>query len=485
MLGSVLLRPSVRTIGAFRSSLASLASLEQTAASRHLRTFTSSSASTSSLFSASVSSSSADLSLPSTLVAAPRRGMAGPAVVGGKAGEVVPFPLADIGEGIAECEVLKWFIKEGDAIKQFDKVCEVQSDKANVEITSRFDGIVDKLMYKVGEMAAVGKPLFMIKLTADAGGAGSKAGAGGNSATAATAATAVAAPAAPSCPASSSSSFSAARSPAPARVAKQLRSANEVLASPVVRRLAIELGVDLTFVPATGTKGQITKEDVHSFLADGQQTAPSASVAPVATPAFAAAPVAAAAPAAHGHAAPGHGHGKPVLPIPSTARGNVAPADVTVAVTGIQRVMVKTMTAAAAIPTFGFADEILVDNLVRFRKRVQPVAERHGVKLSYFAFVVKALSLALTKYPQLNAHVNADCTAVVQKGSHNIGLAMDTPRGLLVPNIKNVQALSVLEIGAELARLQALGKVRSLRSLRFCSSLSLLPDSVRHVLRLD
>ena len=77
---------------------------------------------------------------------------------------VIDFKLADIGEGIAECELLKWYVAPGQAIKQFDKVCEVQSDKANVEITSRYDGVVTQLHCELGKMAKVGSPLISIKL---------------------------------------------------------------------------------------------------------------------------------------------------------------------------------------------------------------------------------------------------------------------------------------------------------------------------------
>ena len=79
-------------------------------------------------------------------------------------GTTIPYNLTDIGEGIAEVEVIEWFVSEGDEVKQFDKVCEVQSDKANVEITSRYDGVVKELVYGVGDTAHVGKPLMMIEI---------------------------------------------------------------------------------------------------------------------------------------------------------------------------------------------------------------------------------------------------------------------------------------------------------------------------------
>lgn len=88
----------------------------------------------------------------------------------------VAFPLADIGEGITECEVMQWHVAVGDTIAQFDKVCEVQSDKATVDISSRFDGIVKELRYDVGEMAVVGEPLLILEVEGD----GEDSGAGGS-----------------------------------------------------------------------------------------------------------------------------------------------------------------------------------------------------------------------------------------------------------------------------------------------------------------
>lgn len=354
----------------------------------------------------------------------------------------------------------------------------MQSDKANVEITSRFDGVVTELCYQVGQMAYVGKPLIHIKLTKAAGGGGGAGG--GNADTAAAAAKPAAAAAAGA--AGNGKPAAAAAAAGPPQIVN-----NDIKASPSVRRIAREKNIDLAHVAGTGMLGQITKQDIADFeakhgggaggapaavgAAAAASASPTAAAAPklaplatsvpirggggvVAAPAAAAAPGVAAAAAAAGGAKPAKAAAAapaPVVPLQS---------DVEVPVTGIQRIMVKTMNAAALIPTFGYGDEIVMDNLIKLRKKVAPVAEaRYGVKLSYFAFIIKATSLALTQYPMMNAHVNADCSAVTHRAAHNIGLAMDTPRGLLVPNIKNVQALSVLDIGRELARLQKLGAV--------------------------
>jgi len=125
--------------------------------------------------------------------------------------------------------------------------------------------------------------------------------------------------------------------------------------------------------------------------------------------------------------------------------------------------MVQTMTAANAVPQLGYCEEINMDALVKLRKELKPIAESQGVKLSYMPFILKATSNALKQFPSLNAHVtDADCSEVVYKGAHNIGMAMDTPRGLLVPNVKNVHDKSILEIAQELQRLQELGSAGKL-----------------------
>ena len=356
-------------------------------------------------------------------------------------GSTIDFNLADIGEGIAECEVLKWFIKEGDTIAQFDKVCEVQSDKANVEITSRYDGVVTSLKYKVGDLAKVGKPLLSIKL---AGNADASA----------------AAAAAPATPAAAVAELSAAVEHLASALdssESHLNAANDkVMTSPAVRRIAKEEKVNLAHVRATGPGGRILKEDVQNFIKNGR--VPAKGAAGAAAPAAAAvlhvaAPAIAAAVTSAPFAAAGAaGSSKKLHPVPTYLS-----SDKVLPITGINRIMVQTMNAANAIPQLGYGDEINVDALYELRVALNKDAAKYGIKLSYMPFILKAASLALKQFPQLNAHTNADCSQVTHKSSHNLGLAMDTPRGLLVPNIKDVQQKSILEIAQEMARLAQLG----------------------------
>jgi 2-oxoisovalerate dehydrogenase E2 component (dihydrolipoyl transacylase) len=120
--------------------------------------------------------------------------------------------------------------------------------------------------------------------------------------------------------------------------------------------------------------------------------------------------------------------------------------------------MIKTMTAAAHVPHLGYCDEIQMDNLMALRARLKPVAEKRGVALSFLPFMLKAASLALHQYPLLNARLSPDGTELIHRGAHNIGFALASAEGLLVPNVKNVDQLSVFEIASELARIIEAGR---------------------------
>ncbi|KAF9922612.1 hypothetical protein FBU30_007260 [Linnemannia zychae] len=355
----------------------------------------------------------------------------------------VPFLLADIGEGITECEVIQWFVKAGDKVEEFDRLCEVQSDKASVEITSRFTGTIASLKYKVGDMAKVGSPLVEIE-TGDAAGAEEPVS---------VAPDAVSASAPTLAPEDGLKGRShiiqdmnavAAMMDTPTG-APEVPTAGHILtfATPAVRRIAKENNVDIAQIKGSGKGGRVMKEDVMAYLANGRQST--------------AAPAAAAAAAA------------PVASAPKTTI--VKGEDKVVPLSMIQKAMFKQMTKSLSIPHFGFADEIILDNATAFRSalnaHVAKTPEKYNFKkVSYMPIFIKALSIALEDYPIMNARVvdgEDPSTAKLQyRASHNIGIAMDTPNGLIVPNIKNVQNLSVLEIASELARLQEAGKKNAL-----------------------
>ncbi|XP_031569107.1 lipoamide acyltransferase component of branched-chain alpha-keto acid dehydrogenase complex, mitochondrial-like [Actinia tenebrosa] len=361
------------------------------------------------------------------------------------AGEVLPFKLSDIGEGIAEVTLKEWYVNPGDHVAQFDSICEVQSDKASVTITSKYDGVITKLYYEVEDMARVHQPLVDIEITAETtvdNGDRSPA----EDVMAAqqkpqpTQAIDQSLPPPPSRPTQEIIPPQPSP-PAPSQPAYQesnvTKRSGKVLTTPAVRKIAKENQIDLSNVPSTGKDGRILKEDVLHYIKQMK----TATAAP-----------AAAAPAPE----------KPA-PIPSPVytppvfTSDAIPQDRVEEIKGIRKVMAKTMTAALAIPHFGYCDEILLDDLVKLRTQLKPLMESRGVKLSFMPFFIKAASLALHQFPILNSCVDADCTQITYKGAHNIGVAMDTSQGLLVPNVKNVQMKSLYDIAIDLNRMHHQG----------------------------
>ncbi|TPX43857.1 dihydrolipoyllysine-residue (2-methylpropanoyl)transferase [Synchytrium endobioticum] len=358
---------------------------------------------------------------------------------------LLPYALADIGEGIAECEIIQWFVKPGDRIEQFDKICEVQSDKASVEITSRYDGLVTKLYYDVGAMARVGKPLVDI----DTGAADTSQGT-----------SPTAAPTAEPTPTLASQSPSSSRD----TLSDPTAGDNEpyITTTPAVRRLAKEQNVDLAQVRGTGKNGRIMKEDVVAFThAASQRQAiwdqiKSAHVAAIATPsqAFGPEPLPQLAP-------------QPKLP--------AVPPGETVPLSSIQRAMFKQMTKSLSIPHFGYSDEIELSQVALLRAGINDSLSRHNDiphkqplvnKITYMPIFIKAMSMALKEFPIMNSTLvdGADASSAKLKYNiaQNVGVAMDTPGGLIVPNIKNVESKSILSISKELDRLKDAGRRNAL-----------------------
>jgi len=326
---------------------------------------------------------------------------------------ILPFKLSDIGEGIMEVTVKEWYVKEGDKVSQFDSICEVQSDKASVTITSRYDGVIKKLYYEVDATAIVGTPLVDIETEAGEEVAHEE---------------------------------DVVETPAMSHEehTHQQIKGHKTQATPAVRRLAMENNIKLSEVVGTGKDGRILKEDILNFIA--KQTG---AILPDTQFEIKPPPP---APIKPKEKAPPQ-----TAPIPAMPRPVFTGKDVTEPLKGFHKAMVRTMSAALKIPHFGYCDEIDMTRLVELRAELKGVTESRGVKLSYMPFFIKAASLGLLHFPILNASVDEGCQNITYKASHNIGLAMDTSQGLLVPNVKNVQVLSVFDIAQELNRLQKLG----------------------------
>ncbi|XP_056598621.1 lipoamide acyltransferase component of branched-chain alpha-keto acid dehydrogenase complex, mitochondrial-like [Triplophysa dalaica] len=332
-------------------------------------------------------------------------------------GQVLQFKLSDIGEGIMEVTVKEWYVKEGDRVSQFDSICEVQSDKASVTITSRYDGVIRKLYYEIDAIAHVGSPLVDIETDRELEGAPEE--------------DVVETPAVSH------------EQPLPEIKGQKTQ------ATPAVRRLANENNIKLCEIVGTGKESRILKEDILNFIA--KQTG---AILPYEVQKT-------QAPAVSTTDTPSKVK-KPVMAPPAIPGPIFTGKDRTEPLNGFQKAMVKTMSAALKIPHFGYCDEVDMMELVQLRLELKGLAESRGIKLSYMPFFIKAASLGLLQFPVLNASVDETCQNITYKASHNIGLAMDTPQGLLVPNVKSVQSLSVFDVAVELNRLQALGSAGQL-----------------------
>ncbi|CAH2054748.1 unnamed protein product [Thlaspi arvense] len=282
----------------------------------------------------------------------------------------------------------------GDHVEEFQPLCEVQSDKATIEITSRFQGKVALVSHAPGDIIKVGETLIRLAVedaqddllvSSDSSGNVDQGGSKRNT--------------------------------------ENLVGA---LSTPAVRNLAKDLGVDINVIIGSGKDGRVLKEDVLRFGGQKGNAADSVSSE---------------------HAAVG----KESI---STIASNFE--DKTVPLRGFNRAMVKTMTMATKVPHFHFVEEINCDALVELKQFFKENNTDSTVKHTFLPTLIKSLSMALSKYPFVNSCFNEESLEIILKGSHNIGVAMATEHGLVVPNIKNVQSLSLLEITKELSRLQHL-----------------------------
>ena len=337
------------------------------------------------------------------------------------------FILPDIGEGIVECEIVKWNVAEGDEIEEDQAVVEVMTDKAVVEIPAKNAGTVHRLYYAQGDIAKVHSALFALEV---AGEATTTSGTNDESPSANNSASSVVSQSSVNTQTNGSSQQSAQVAPSKfsdGEYEPPIAIEGKVLASPAVRRVAREKNIDLSTVEGSGKKGRILKSDVlnlqHSNVDTSSQN--STSSAPSSS-----------------NAEKGDSNSTSTV-----LKGSVR----TEKVRGIQAAMAKQMSASVyTIPHFTVSDELVMDNLMALRKLLKPEFEAKNVKLSFMPFFVKAMSLALNEFPVINSQLNEDATEISYFADHNIGFAVDSKIGLLVPNIKRVQDLSLLEIAVQM-----------------------------------
>lgn len=333
----------------------------------------------------------------------------------------IDFILPDIGEGIVECELVEWLVNEGDIIEEDQPIADVMTDKALVQIPAMHSGRITKLYYNKGDIAKVHSPLFSIEylvageVLSDANNnIENKATAGKN--------------VQPLAQPEKANERQQSSQVQQAHVASVSTAHNDesthlevkkAIASPAVRRVARELNVDICQVNGSGNKGRVYKDDVLSFC---QQSDVGSTLL--------------VAQQTHGSRIVSSG-GKRVEPI-----------------RGVKAVMAKAMvTSVATIPHFTYCEEIDITDLLKIHRSLKAVYAKQDIKLTMMPFFMKAISLALKDFPVINSQVNDDCSEITYFDDHNIGMAVDSKMGLLVPNVKQVQFKSILDLANEITRL--------------------------------
>jgi 2-oxoisovalerate dehydrogenase E2 component (dihydrolipoyl transacylase) len=318
------------------------------------------------------------------------------------------FLLPDIGEGIVECELVDWLVEEGDIVVEDQPIADVMTDKALVQIPAMKAGKIVKLHYRKGQLAKVHSPLFAIEVEADSN-----------------------------------------TVPATVEVVQQAQAAapqvnlepvaqGKALASPAVRRMARVLDINIAMVVGTGKNGRVYKEDIERHQ-QGASATPAASTGAVPS---------SSNQLSNQVTSPIGGQSVNQAVSPASASDRVEP------IKGVKAIMAKMMVeSVSTIPHFTYCEEFDLTELVALRESMKQRYSTDEVKLTMMPFFMKAMSLAITQFPILNSQVNADCTELTYKSRHNIGMAVDSKVGLLVPNIKDVQSKSILEIAADITRL--------------------------------
>ncbi len=341
------------------------------------------------------------------------------------------FILPDLGEGVHEAELIAWKVKEGEQVDEHDILAEMETDKALVEVPSPRAGVIKTLHGKAGEILHVGNPLVSYE------GGPDDASASASNEPEATEAVASAEETE-----DAGTVVGAMSAETPGMTARE----GKALATPAVRRLARDLGIDINTVQGSGIGGRVTASDVQN-AAEGATTAPPVRVAPPAQPSAVIEPVPSTSPA----------------PTPSPQPVSI-PAGEDVAripFRGVRRKIAERLRASVDTAVhFTVMDEADVTELDKIRKQL---AAASGEKVSFLPFVCSAAARVLTgKFASINATVDEAASEIVQHRSVHMGIATDTDSGLMVPVIRDCDRLGVLEIGRQIGSIAAAARQRSI-----------------------
>ena len=344
------------------------------------------------------------------------------------------FILPDLGEGVHEAELIRWLIAPGDTVTEHQTLAEMETDKALVEVPSPWDGVIKELHGKEGEILNVGNPLVSYEI--------------GVAATPAPAATPAAAAVveeesedAGTVVGSVDATLSIPASFVQTEPAPVATTSGKALATPAVRRIARDMSVDIDTVPGTGRGGRVTASDVHNH-ATGAPAAPAAAPTPVPAP----------APAPSMHAQVGQ-HAPQQVPAPSAAPAMELATPVALPLEGVaeripfrgvrRKIAQSLLHSVQTTVHFTVVDEVDVTELQKKRKGLEALL---GRGLSLLPFLMTAVCTALKQHPILNANVDDFVEEIHVKNVINLGCAVDTEHGLMVPVIDNADQLTVVQL---------------------------------------
>ena len=329
------------------------------------------------------------------------------------------FKLPDIGEGLAEGEIVKWLVAVGDTVDEDQPLVEVMTDKATVEIPSPRAGTVAKLNVAEGDVVQIGTTILLFGDGVDA------------------AANEAAVTDVNASPAVTSDDLKQARELARAERDAAEASRSDLaggerkpggVAAPAARRLATELGVGIDKITGSGPGGLVTKGDVRSF-ADGAAQAPD--VGP------------------RGATVDSTAHDGPLAAptVPDASEERIA-------LKGLRRTIAERMLIAkTTVPHYTYVEEVDMSEVVTLRREGKSQAAEQGIKLTYLPFIIRALVLALKDHPYLNASLDEDTEEIVLKHYYNVGVATATDRGLMVPVVKGADSMDLFDLASEITRL--------------------------------
>jgi pyruvate dehydrogenase E2 component (dihydrolipoamide acetyltransferase) len=335
------------------------------------------------------------------------------------------FKFPELGEGIAEGEIVKWMVKPGDEVAEDDTLAEVQNDKAVVELPSPVDGTVKELKADEGDTVEVGQVIVLF----DAEGYEDEDGDEGEEEAAEKKEDKKDEEKEEKAEKKDKEKAEETEKEEKSKEEKadqneDSREQKRVIAMPSVRKYAREKDVDIAKVEGSGNNGRILKEDVDRYLeggAEAPETEEKEKTAEEKAPA---------------------------------AASNLKERETREKIRGIRKAISKAMVHSKhTAPHVSFLDEVDVTDLVAHRKQFKEAAAEQGIKLTYLPYVVKALISALRKYPILNASVDDDNQEIVYKHYYNIGIATDTEKGLVVPVIKDADRKSMYQIASEISEL--------------------------------